>query len=133
MTLSLDVYGSNITRHVSFKNQLADTTSGKNYEVLKSGTITYNAVDAFLGDSPTIFNSGVATEGVIHAYRTTTGTKISTSSLGKIDYVNGIISINPGILPTSTKTTLTVKTKNQDKLQFNGELLLKVNTLVNGV
>lgn len=133
VSLSFDVYGSAINRYVSFKNELMPPASGSKYSTFKSGTITYQGVSSFLGDTPTIFNaSGTATEGDIHVYRASDTLKISTSPVGNINYTNGLVTIYPNILPTTTTTQLTAKTKNQDNLVFNGELLLSANTTING-
>lgn len=132
ISLTLEAYGSVTDRNLYFKNEFATATSGSNYSVVKSGTITYGGSSVFLGDTPTVFDvSGNSVEGSLYLYDAATNTQTG-NYVGKVDYKNGIVTIYANILPTTTKTKITVKPKYTDSLLFNNEFLLKVSTTVNG-
>ena len=134
ITLSLDVYGSVTDRNLYYKQELSPAARGTNYQVVKSGGITYNNEAAFLGDSPSVFDtSGNSIEGYMYPYRASTGIKFSNASpVGRVDYKNGVVTISSNILPTNKKTTVTAKPRYTETLTFKNEILLKANTTVNG-
>ena len=132
ISLTLEAYGSVTDRNLYFKNEFANAASGSNYSVVKSGTITYGGSSVFLGDTPTVFDvSGNSVEGSLYLYDAATNTQ-TENYVGKVDYKNGIVTVYANILPTTTKTKITVKPKYTDSLLFNNEFLLKVSTTVNG-
>ena len=134
ITLSLDVYGSVTDRNLYYKQELAPAARGTNYQVVKSANITYNGESAFLGDSPSVFDAaGTSTEGYLYPYRASTGIKFAGASpVGRVDYKNGVVTVSANILPTDQKTTITAKPRYTENLSFKNEILLKVNTTVNG-
>lgn len=137
ISLTLEAYGSVTDRNLYFKNEFAtvsNTAISKDFKVLKSELFTYASQNVFLGDYPTIYNtSGESIEGVLYLYKSPSQEKISTTPVGRIDYKNGVITVYPNILPTSTKTKITVQPKYPDTLVFNNEFLLKANTTINGL
>lgn len=132
ITLSLSGYGSSTPRNFYFKNAFASASAGTNSTVVKSDTITYQNNQVTLGDSPTVYGSdGVSVEGNLFAYKTS-GAVLDNNPVGRVDYTNGVVTVYPDVLPTSTKTRITVVPRYQDTLLFNNEFLLKVNTTING-
>ena len=134
ITLSLDVYGSVTDRNLYYKQELLPAARGTNYQTIKSGNITYNGESAFLGDSPSVFDSsGTSIEGYMYLYRASNGIKFTGASpVGRVDYKNGVVTVSADILPTNQKTTVTAKPRYTENLSFKNEILLKVNTTVNG-
>jgi hypothetical protein len=132
MNLSLDVLGSQTDRNLYFKNELMPAVANSNYQTIKSAGITYNNESVFLGDSPSVFNSDQESlEGYLYLYKTSNNTKLS-SAVGRVDYKNGIVTVDPNILPTTQSTPITAKPRYPESVTFTNEILLKVNTTING-
>lgn len=134
ITLSLSGYGSATPKNFYFKNQFQSAVEGTNSTVVKSDSITYLSTSVTLGDYPTLFDSsGNSTEGHLFAYKVSDGLRLNSNPVGRVDYVNGVVTVYPNVFSSTTKTKLTVVPKYPDTLLFNNEFLLKVNTTVNGV
>lgn len=120
--LSLNVTGSGGNKTLFFKNELlVPTTSTSN--TVTSDTFSYGSKTVRLINVPNDTNNFLIAKD-------TSTNVLDGEVVGKIDYTKGVVSIQPGVIPTDTTVAVSVYVKYPDDVIVKDELL---STLITNV
>jgi hypothetical protein len=119
--MNIIVKGSGTEKTIYFKNNIQKNLVRN----IDSSQFTYNSQSIRLGD-----NKLSDSDGEIIAY-TTQGVPLpSLGRLGTVNYTNGIVNINSGVIPLNTQITVTARLEDTTAITIKDEFLINVNTTV---